>query len=117
MKHRLQRVNEVVKRELSELIAREVNFSPKVLVTIHAVEIAADLRQGQVFVSVIGDPAEKTQALALLEQHRIELQRALVKRVVLKYTPHLYFRLDASIERGARVLDIIQDLDRRRESQ
>jgi ribosome-binding factor A len=115
MKHRLERINEVIKRELSELVVREISFSPKVLVTIHAVEITADLRQAHVFVSVIGDAAEKSEVLALLEQHRIELQQELGKRVVLKYTPHLYFKLDTSIERGIRVLDIIQDLDRRKE--
>jgi ribosome-binding factor A len=112
MKHRLARINEVLKRELSEMIARELNFSPKVLVTVNAVETTPDLRQGHVFVSVIGDQAEKAAVLAELEQHRVEFQRALGKRVVMKYTPHLYFKLDDSIERGTRVLDIIQDLDR-----
>jgi ribosome-binding factor A len=112
MKYRLERVNEVIKRELSELVAREINFNSNVIVTINAVEIAADLRQGQVYVGVIGEESEKANVLALLEERRIELQRALGKRVVLKYTPHLYFKLDTSIERGIRVLDIIQDLDR-----
>ena len=45
MKHRLERVNEVVKRELSELISRELNFQPEVLVTIPAVDISPDLKQ------------------------------------------------------------------------
>ena len=49
--------------------------------------------------------------LEQLEEHRTIMQRELSKRVVLKYTPHLYFKLDDSIERGSRVLKIIQDLD------
>jgi ribosome-binding factor A len=49
--------------------------------------------------------------IAELEEHRTALQRELSKRVVLKYTPHLHFKLDNSIERGNRVLEIIQDLD------
>jgi ribosome-binding factor A len=111
MKHRLERVNEVVKRELSELITREVNFEPQVLVTITAVDISPDLKQCHVYVSVIGASYQKSDVIAELQEHRISLQRELSKRVVLKYTPHLHFKLDNSIERGSRVLEIIQDLD------
>jgi ribosome-binding factor A len=46
-----------------------------------------------------------------LEDHRVSLQRELSKRVVLKYTPHLNFKLDNSIESGSRVLEIMQGLD------
>ena len=111
MKHRLVRVNEVIKRELSEIISRAVNFNAQTLVTVHAVDITADLRQCHVFVSVIGKPDQKSRVLAELEEHRGTLQRELAKRVVLKYTPHLNFKLDDSIERGSRVLEIMQDLE------
>ena len=111
MKHRLERVNEVVKRELSELISRELNFEPAVLVTIPAVEISPNLKQCNVYVSVIGASYQKSDVIAELQEHRVTLQRELSKRVVLKYTPHLHFKLDDSIERGSRVLEIIQDLE------
>ena len=111
MKYRLERVNEVIRRELSDLVSREVLLSSKVLVTIPAVSITPDLRQCYVYVSVIGKPEDKTQVIAELENQRTPLQAALARRVVLKYTPHLYFRLDESIERGNRVLKIMQDLD------
>jgi ribosome-binding factor A len=111
MKHRLERVNEVIKRELSEIVSREINFTPDTLVTIHAVAASQDLRQCQVYVSVIGKPEQKTRVLLELEDRRVSLQRELSKRVVLKYTPHLNFKLDNSIERGSRVLEIMQDLD------
>jgi ribosome-binding factor A len=112
MKHRLERVNEVIKRELSEIISREINFSAQTLVTLYAVDITADLRQCHVFVSVIGKADQKTRVLSELEDHRAVLQRELAKRVVLKYTPHLNFKLDDSIERGSRVLGIMQDLEK-----
>jgi ribosome-binding factor A len=111
MKHRLERVNEVVKRELSELITRELSFGPAVLVTIPAVDISPDLKNCNVYVSVIGAEYQKSDVIAELEEHRTTLQRELSKRVVLKYTPHLHFKLDNSIERGSRVLEIIQDLE------
>ena len=116
MKHRLERVNEVIRRELSDLVSREVLLSSKVLVTIPAVSITPDLRQCHVYVSVIGKPEDKARVIAELEAHRTTLQADLAKRVVLKYTPHLYFRIDESIERGNRVLKIIQDLDAREDS-
>jgi ribosome-binding factor A len=111
MKHRLERVNEVVKRELSELILRDLNFEPAVLVTVTAVDISPNLKQCHVYVSVIGASYQKSDVIAELEEHRTSLQRELSKRVVLKYTPHLHFKLDNSIERGSRVIEIIQDLD------
>jgi ribosome-binding factor A len=111
MKHRLERVNEVVKRELSELISRELNFEPAVLVTIPAVDISPNLKQCNVYVSVIGASYQKSDVIAELQEHRVTLQRELSKRVILKYTPHLHFKLDDSIERGSRVLEIIQDLE------
>ncbi|MBV9997790.1 MAG: 30S ribosome-binding factor RbfA [Verrucomicrobia bacterium] len=111
MKHRLERVNEVIRRELSDLVSREVLLSSKALVTIPAVSITPDLRQCHVYVSVIGGAEDKRQVITDLENHRTPLQAALSKRVVLKYTPHLHFQLDDSIERGNRVLEIIQDLD------
>ena len=66
MKHRLERVNEVVKRELSELVSREVNFQPEVLVTITAVDITPNLKQCHVFVSVIGANHQKSDVIAEL---------------------------------------------------
>jgi ribosome-binding factor A len=112
MKRRLVRVNEVIRRELSDIISREINFNAQTLVTVHAVNIAPNLRQCHVFVSVLGKPAQKNRVLTELMGHRSLLQRELAKRVVLKYTPHLKFKLDESIERGSRVLEIMQSLDK-----
>ena len=110
MKHRLQRVNEVVKRELSEIIPREVSFKAT-LVTVQSVDISPDLKNCFVFISAIGTGGEKHEAVVKLEEHRQILQRELSKRVVLKYTPQLHFRMDESIERGARVIDILEKIE------
>ena len=111
MKHRLLRVNEVVKRELSAMIAREINFQGA-LVSINAVDVAADLKSAQVFVSTLGADNGKS-VIDKLEAHRPALQATLSRHVVLKYTPHLIFHLDESIKRGARVLEILDDLGTR----
>lgn len=109
MKHRLERVKEVIKRELGELIPREIAFKAA-LVTVQHVDITPDLKQCHVFVSAIGTEGEKVAALRALEEHRQVLQHQLSKRVVLKYTPQLHFKLDTAIERGTRVIEILDKI-------
>ena len=111
MKHRQLRVNEIVKRELSAIIAREINFG-SVLVTVNAVDVTPDLKNAHVFVSILGS-GTGANVINTLEAHRPSLQAELSRHVVLKYTPHLIFHLDDSIERGSRVLEILQDLEKR----
>ena len=110
MKHRQLRVNELVKRELSAIIAREINFEGA-LVSVNAVDVTPDLKTAHVFVSTLGvDNGGKV--IDRLEAHRPALQAQLSRHVVLKYTPHLVFHHDQSIKRGARVLEILNDLDK-----
>jgi ribosome-binding factor A len=109
MKHRLLRVNELVKRELSGIITREVTFDAA-LVTINQVNVTPDLKKAHVFVSVLGAESGPS-VLAKLESHRTAFQAELARNVVLKYTPHLIFHLDDSIERGTRVIEILQKLE------
>ena len=108
MKHRLLRVNELLKRELSALLVRELSF-PDLLVTVNQVDVTPDLKNAHVFISVLGSKGRK-EVLPKLEASRSALQAGLSKHVVLKYTPHLVFHLDDSIERGDRVLEIMQQI-------
>ena len=109
MKHRLERVNEVIKRELSDLILREITFEAK-LVTVQQVDVTPDLKHAHVFIGAIGTPEQRHAAMAQLHDKRRTLQRELSKRVVLKFTPQLHFALDDSVERGTRILSILEDL-------
>ena len=110
MKHRLARVNELLKRELGELLRREVTFDAA-LVTVQQVDITPDLKHAHVFISVIGSTAQAHAALARLHESRANLQHLLSKRVVLKFTPHLHFKLDDSIERGTRIIHLLEEID------
>ena len=109
MKHRMLRVNEVVKRELSGIIAREMSFEGA-LVSINDVDVASDLKNAHVFVSVLGTEAGES-VISKLNSHRATLQAELARHVTMKYTPHLIFRLDNSIERGTRVIEIMQEME------
>ena len=89
MKHRLLRVNELLKRELSSIITREITFDG-VLVTLNQVDVTPDLKHAHAYVSVLGKEGQAA-AMAKLEENRVVLQTALAKSVTLKYTPHLIF--------------------------
>lgn len=110
MKHRLERVQEVIKRELGLIVARDFQFEAD-MVTIHSTKITPDLRSCLVFVGAIGTDQQRQGVLEKLRKIRPLLQEMLAKRVVLKYTPHLKFELDDSVERGTRVLGILNELD------
>ncbi len=102
------RVNELVRRELSTIITRELTFQD-VLVTINQVDVTPDLKSAHVFVSILGKGAHDP-VITKLDEHRATLQAELAKHVVLKYTPHLVFHLDNSTERGARVLQVLEEI-------
>jgi ribosome-binding factor A len=108
---RVERVRELLKRELGEIIRRELPLSEAGLITVNDVDISKDLQIATVFVGVVGTPAQKKNALSLLEQSRKRLQGLVGRAVILKYTPQLRFELDESVERGNRVLKIIEELE------
>ena len=90
------------------IITRDMRFDD-VLVTVNTVDVTPDLRSAHVFVSVLGKGSHKG-VIAKLDDNRVALQSELMKHIVLKYTPHLVFHLDESIERGARVFQILQEI-------
>ena len=110
MKHRLERVNEVIRRELSEIVRREVVF-PAPLVTIQSADITPDLKSCHIYVSVIGNDAQKQEVINRLLDKRKQLQQMLMKRVTLKYTPQLHFEIDHALERGDRVIQILEQIE------
>ncbi len=105
----MTRINELLKREISSCIEKLFEF-PGVLVTIHAVETAEDLRSAQVFVGVIGSDSETGNVLKKLNAKRGYIQGTVMKRVTLRCTPLLKFIPDDSIERGVRILNILDDI-------
>jgi ribosome-binding factor A len=111
MKLRLLRVCELIKRELGVIIGRDIKFEAP-LVSVRAVDITPDLKNAHVFISAIGEKWQKEQALQKLQEQRQHLQHELSRRVIIKYTPHLHFQLDESIERGTRVLSLIEEIEK-----
>lgn len=109
-KHRLERVNELLQRELGAIINREIHF-PEALLTIHQVDVTPDLKHAHVYVSFIGSDKASKSSISKLAGARSHLQYLLSKRVILKYTPQIHFKLDESVVRGTRVINLMSELD------
>ena len=108
---RLQRVRELLKRQIGEVIRREFPVSEAGLVSVNDVDVAGDLHSAIVFISILGTAEQQKRGLAMLTQHRKRIQGLVGRAVVLKYTPTLKFLVDDSIARGNRVLQIIEELE------
>lgn len=109
---RHERVRELLKRALGEIIRREIPIEQGGVISVNEVVLSGDLQSARVFVSLIGNPEQQRRGLDLLEANRALIQGQLAQAVVLKYTPHLRFVSDDSIARGDRVLGILDELQR-----
>ena len=109
---RHERVRELLKREIGEVMRRELPIGEAGLLTVNEVGISNDLKSALVFVGVVGTAEQRKRAEALLEKEGKRIQGIVGRSVVLKYTPHLKFVLDESIERGNRVLEILDEIER-----
>ncbi len=108
----MQRVRELLKRAIGEVIQREFPVAEVGLVTVNDVDVAGDLHSAIVFISILGPADQQKRGHALLVKHRKRIQSLVARAVVLKYTPTLRFHIDDSIVRGNRVLQIIEELDK-----
>ena len=108
MAHRIERVNSLIRQEISELLSRQVK-DPRIggFVIITEVATAADLKYAKVFVSCLGNRGEKQEILRVLAAASGFFRNELAKRLRLRYIPELSFHWDDSIERGAHLLDLI----------
>lgn len=108
MSQRLDRINELMKREISAVIQREFEFK-NALVTVSDVELTDDLREGKVFVSVLGGHMDSI--LAKLNQSRGIVQARIAKRITLRCTPVLTFRGDTSAQRGVDMVNLLDEVE------
>lgn len=109
---RSQRVRELLKRTIGEVIRREIPIGEAGLITVNDVGVSSDLHSAMVFVGIIGTAQQKKRAGALLEKERKRLQGLVGREVVLKYTPQLRFVVDDSIEQGNKVIRILEEIEK-----
>jgi ribosome-binding factor A len=108
MSRRIERVNELLRQEVSQLICRELK-DPRLalIVTVTEVNTSADLSAAKVFISVMGTPKEKEEALTSLTAAGGFFRKELASRLSMRRVPELIFRRDDSIERGAHLLELL----------
>ena len=113
---RLERINELIRDEISDLIRREIR-DPRLsgLVSITDVETSPDIRYARVYVSVLGPEEERKAAMQALKNASGFLRKELGGRLNLRRTPQLSFSLDVSLERGARIMELIRQIERESE--
>lgn len=107
--HRIQRVSELVKQQVGEIV-QGLNLGDCGFITVTAARISPDLKEGWIYVSVIGSDAQRERALAALSHHHAMVQRELAHRVVLRYTPHLKFLLDETESHAQRIEHLLNKI-------
>lgn len=100
---RPERVGELFKAELSEIITRELKDPRLGFVTVTGVDVSPDLKHAAVYVSVLGSDETKLASLAALESAKGFMRGELGRRVRLKFLPELRFKLDTTAEESSKI--------------
>lgn len=105
MSQRVERINELLRQEISKLILREIRFED-ILVTINQVETSADLSHAKVKISIM--PAEKKElALQVINKRIYHLQQELNKKLYMKIVPKIQFEIDQAEIKAQRIEEIL----------
>jgi len=106
------RVAEAIKREFGLMLLTEIKDSRlhKALTSVTEVEVTNDLRHVKILISVLGDEEQKKEVMSGLESARGFIRGELGKRVKLRFTPEIHFKLDESIEKGSKILALIDSI-------
>ncbi|MHB1043063.1 MAG: 30S ribosome-binding factor RbfA [Eubacteriales bacterium] len=110
MSFRPERLAEAIKKEISALLQDELKDPRIGFASITAVEVTPDLRYARVFVSVFGPPETQRATLEALQKAQGFIRGELGKRIRLRHSPEITFKLDESIGRGTRVLKLLNEV-------
>jgi ribosome-binding factor A len=111
MSQRLSRISEEIKREISDIIQKELK-DPRLpgFVSVLSVETTRDLRYAKVYISVLGNEDDKKNALEGLKNAAGFIRREIGQRIRLRYVPELIFKIDNSIEQGIYINKLIDNI-------
>ncbi len=107
---RLERVNQLIKEEISMLVQRQLKDPRLGFVTVTEVETTADLKRGKVFVSVIGPEEQWASSFRALESARGFVWSWLRRHLDLRTTPEILFRPDRSMEHAAHIQSLLAEI-------
>jgi ribosome-binding factor A len=109
MSTRTLRVNELLQRELSDILRKRYK-DEAVAITITGVQVSPDLHEGKVFVAVTGDEEDEIKSLRWLKHNSKDFRFELGRRIVLKNMPHFTYAIDTSTARGNRILSVLDEI-------
>jgi ribosome-binding factor A len=112
---RIQRIQNLLRAEISTILQRKLKDPRVKMVTIISIEVSADLGQARVFISVYGGRKLKENALEGLRSAAGFIRSELMRELHLRPMPHLEFHTDESLDRGARTLDLLEQIRYERE--
>ncbi len=110
MSNRTIRVNELLQREISDILRKRYQ-AEAVVVTISEVRVSPDLRDARVFVSIVGNDDVVQTKLRWLRTNGPDIREELSRRIVLKYLPKLQYVLDSGAVRGSRILQMLDAIE------
>jgi ribosome-binding factor A len=110
MSRRTDRVSDLLRAELSDLLLREVHDPRVKLATVTTVEVTSDLRRAIVKISALGNDEERQGTIEGLRHAKGFLRTELANRLRLRNTPELVFELDRGAEHSQRIADILESL-------
>ena len=116
MSERTQRVSEVIRREISTLISRELSLEG-LLITVASVEVTPDLKHAYIYISMIEQTVSQAKVVGMLNRLRSRWQGEVGDRLETKFTPRLHFQFDKALERGDRVMEVMLEIERQKEEE
>lgn len=111
MSYRKEKLEEQIRRIVSELLIREIKDPRIGFATITGVELAKDYSTARIGVSVLGDPHDLRKTLEGIQSATPFIQHRVGKSLSIRITPKLSFYLDSSIAEGTRIVNILNTLE------
>ncbi|TCS82985.1 30S ribosome-binding factor RbfA [Tepidibacillus fermentans] len=109
-KLRVGRVGEQIKKEISQILQYDLKDPRIGFVTVTAVKVTGDLSQATVYISIMGDEDAIKSSLFALEKAKGYIRSEIGKRIRLRHTPELIFKLDESIAYGSKIEGLLRNL-------
>ena len=111
MTARTDRIDQLLRQEIGEILVRDVQDPRIGFVTVTDVETAPDLSTARVWVSVIGQPEERERTIRALQRAMPFVRHELGSRIRLRRIPELQLRTDDTAQRGTRVMQLLAELE------
>lgn len=109
MSERIAKINELIKRHISEILTRNLSLKPGIFLTVSKVDTTPDLRYTRIFISVFPHK-ESDYAIKTLSKEMYSIQGALNKKLSMRPLPRLEFHLDSTEEEADKIEKILADL-------